>query len=142
MAGRPDTGAPGAVEAPLPVAAGHVLDADLGARLEIAPLDFLGRRGLLFGAAGQEMADGLVVHRADEAAAIETGLGGIAATTVRDTEEADRGDDQVGRAVDDVLAHVLQVADDAFFGKHPVHLVRSVVGRRCVGGGSQEDRGK
>ncbi len=102
----PPTHAARAVEAACPVAAVHVLDADLGARarrmdelafadvdadmaegaahgveehevagLELAAVDLFGGGGLFFGAAREHVAHGLVVHRADEAAAVEAGFG-------------------------------------------------------------------
>ncbi|GER15889.1 hypothetical protein VCH24_08840 [Variovorax boronicumulans] len=89
------------------------------------------------------MAHRLVVHGADEAAAIEAGFGGVAAAAVRNAEETDGGHDEVGRALCDGLANLMELADQAAFGKDSVHLIRSILlrGGGVDGHGEQEGYG-
>ena len=78
--------------------AAHGVEEHQVAGLELAAVDLLGGGGLLFGAAREQVAHRLVVHRAHEAAAVEAGFHCIAAAPVGHAQEADGGDDQVGGA--------------------------------------------
>ena len=69
--------------------------------LQVFLVDLLGGRRLFVGAARQHQADGLLVHGAHEAAAVETGFGRVAAALVGHAQETHGRDDQVGSAIGD-----------------------------------------
>ena len=104
------------IDADVAEGAAHGVEEHQVAGLEFAAIDLLGGGGLFFGAARKQVADGLVVHRAHEAAAVEAGFDRVAAAAVGDAQEADGGDDQIGGAIDDGLADLLELADQALVG--------------------------
>jgi hypothetical protein len=111
------------IDADMAESAAHGVEEHEVAGLELAGVDLLGGGGLLFGAAREHVTDRLVVHGADEAAAIETRFGGVAATAIGDAQETDGGHHQVGCALCDGLANLLELPDDAFVGQHSCQLV-------------------
>jgi hypothetical protein len=98
---------------------------------------------LLFGAAGEHVAHRLVVHGANETAAVEAGFRRIAAAAIGDAKEADGRDHQVGSSFGDGLTDLLELPDQTSVGEHAGHLViGSVLWRGCMGSESkQEGRG-
>jgi hypothetical protein len=89
------------------------------------------------------MADRLVVHGANEAAAVETRFGGIATAAVRNAEKTDGRHDQVGGSFGDGLADLLELSDQAFVGEQAGKFVIGSVllGGSLDGDGKQERRG-
>ena len=116
---------------------------DWRSRLEVVAVDLLRGGGLLFGAAREQVAHRLVVHGADEAAAIEPGLGRVPAAAVGDAEESNGRHDEVGGASHHGLPDLLELADDALVGHHRFQFFGLVLLRCGVGcEGNQEAGGQ
>jgi hypothetical protein len=121
------------IDADMAEGAAHGVEEHEVAGLELAAVDLLGGGCLLFGAAGEHVADRLVVHGADEAAAIETRFRRVAAAAVRHAEEADGGHHQVGSSFGDGLTDLLELSDQALVGEQACQLViGSVLLRGCM----------
>lgn len=88
------------------------------------------------------MADGLVVHGADEAAAVESGFSGVAAAAVGNAQETHCSHHQIGGAFDNALTNLLQLAHQTLVGDHPIYVFRTVGRWGGVGGARDEEGGK
>jgi len=108
---------------------------------------------LLVSATRQDLAQGLGVDGTDKAAAVEAGLGTVAAATVGNADEAHGGHDQVGGLFGDALScfldevgsalrHVVagfaQLRDEAAVDQQLVHIVVTQLGRGRVCSGADE----
>lgn len=130
------------IDADMAEGAAHGVEEHEVAGLELAAIDLFGGGGLLFGATRKQVAHRLVVHRANEAAAIEAGLRRVAAAAVGDAEEADGGHHQIGGSLGHGLANLLELSDQTLVGQHSLHVVGSILLRGCVDSdGKEEGRG-
>jgi hypothetical protein len=83
-----------------------------------------------FARRGKHQADGLFVHGLDEAAAIETRAGRVAAAAVGHAQEAHGGDYELGRGVGDTVPNLPEPVDQALVGQEALHRRRPLRRRR------------
>ena len=109
-------------------------------RLQLGFIDALGGCRLLLGAARQQQADALLVHRPHKTAAVEARFSGVAAALVRHAQKTHRIDHQLGSSAANRLAHLIDLAEQAPVCQKFVHLVCAGVAGGQRSQGNEDDR--
>ena len=119
------------VNADMAERAAHGVEENEVTGLHVSPGNRLGDGSLLGSPTRQDQADGLVVHGANESAAIESGFGVVATATVRDTQKSQRVDHQGRGAVSYSVLDTFDAVDESPGLRRWQNFVRQLEMWRC-----------
>ena len=91
--------------------------------LQLGLVDGLGGGGLFVGAAGEQQANGLLVHGAHKTAAVKTRVHGVATAGVWNTHKTHGVEHDARRLVGHAVAHIVQPGQQIFICQQAVHVV-------------------